>query len=104
MPYWTPENRSNKYLIPSFDGDGRFLGLQSRGFVRLQDLSLSYSFNQNWTNDLNISNLKVFFAAKNLLTITNWDGDDPEIGSPQRSGTYPAMTNYSLGLNISFLH
>ena len=104
IPYWTPENRSNTYITPAFpeQGDGRFLGLQSRGFVRLQDLSLSYRFNQPWVKDINISNLKVFFAAKNLFTITNWGGDDPEIGSPQRSGTYPSPTTFSLGLNLSF--
>lgn len=102
MNYWSPENKSNEYLIPTFMEDNRFLGLQSRGFVRLQDLSVSYRFNQPLMNDININNLKVFLAVKNLITITNWKGDDPEQGSPERSGTYPSPTIYSLGFNVSF--
>src|SRR5690606_24395614 len=44
IPYWTTENPSNVYPSAIFAGDGRFLGLQSRGFVRVQDVTLSYTF------------------------------------------------------------
>ncbi|MDR0845457.1 MAG: TonB-dependent receptor [Tannerella sp.] len=101
-PYWTPENRSNEYPGINFSGDGRFRGLQSRGFVRIQDLSLSYTFNQSWVKSANISMLKVFLAAKNLATFTGWDGGDPETGARYLSGTYPVASTYSLGFNISF--
>ena len=37
-PYWTPTNMSNVYPSAYFSGDSRFLGLQSRGFVRIQDI------------------------------------------------------------------
>ena len=37
IPYWTEERPSNKYPAAHFSGDGRFKGLQSRAFVRLQD-------------------------------------------------------------------
>src|SRR3546814_19811196 len=48
IPYWTAENPSNVYPSAIFAGDGRFLGLQSRGFVRVQDVTLSYTFDQPW--------------------------------------------------------
>ncbi len=101
-PYWTPENPSNVYTSATFAGDGRFLGLQSRGFLRLQDISLSYTFNQQWVKNANISMLKVFFSAKNVATITNWFGGDPETGTPVRDNTFPVPSTYSLGANISF--
>ncbi len=101
-PYWTPENKSNKYPSATFAGDGRFLGLQSRGFVRIQDITLSYTFNQTWIKAANIEALKIFFAAKNLVTLTNWDGPDPETGATYLSSTFPVPSAYSIGLNISF--
>ena len=39
IPYWTEERPSNKYPAANFSGDGRFKGLQSRAFVRLQDIT-----------------------------------------------------------------
>ena len=103
IPWWTPENKSNRYPSAVFSGDGgRFQGLQSRGFVRLQDVTLSYSFRESWIKNLNIQNLKVFLTAKNLFTITNWEGDDPEVGSAVRENSYPVLTSFSLGANISF--
>lgn len=101
-PYWTAENRSNVYPSATFAGDGRFRGLQSRGFVRVQDITLSYTFSQPWVKMASIQSLKVFFAAKNVATFTNWDGDDPETGATYLSNTFPVMSTYSIGANISF--
>lgn len=102
VPYWTPENKSNKYPAATYTGDSYFLGLQSRAFVRLQDISLSYTFNQPWFKHIGISNLRVFATGKNLLTFSGWEGGDPEIGNSIVSGTYPVMKSVSFGLNISF--
>lgn len=102
IPWWTPENRSDKYPSAVFSGDGRFLGLQSRGFVRIQDLTLSYTFDYPWLKNIKINDLKVFFSAKNLATFSNWKGGDPEIGTPVRDNTYPVLSSYSIGINVGF--
>lgn len=103
IPWWTPENKSNVYPSAVFSGDGgRFQGLQSRSFVRMQDVTLSYTFREPWVKDMNIQGLQVFLTAKNLFTITNWEGDDPEVGSVIRENSYPVLTSFSLGANISF--
>jgi len=104
IPYWTEANPSNVYPAPTYNGgDGRFLGLQSRTYVRLQDVTLSYTFREQWIRKVNISNLKVFVTGKNLATLTGWaKGGDPEIGSTILSGSYPALTTLSLGINVSF--
>jgi TonB-linked SusC/RagA family outer membrane protein len=101
-PYWTPENKSNVYPSAYFSGDGRYQALQSRGFVRLQDISLSYTFRQSWVKAANINALKVFFSAKNVATITNWFGGDPEVGTTVRENKFPVPSTYSIGANISF--
>ncbi len=101
-PYWTPENKSDVYPSAIFAGDGRFRGLQSRGFVRLQDITLSYTFDQPWVKDAKISTFKLFIAAKNVATITSWDGGDPETGATYMSNTFPVVSTYSIGASISF--
>ncbi|UYQ94121.1 TonB-dependent receptor [Chitinophaga horti] len=101
-PYWTPENKSNTYPSAFFSGDGRFLGLQSRTFVRLQDVTLSYRLKQSLLTPLRLNSAKFFVSAKNLATFTNWFGGDPETGTPVRENTFPVPSTYSFGANISF--
>ena len=54
--------------------------------------------------------LRLSANIQNLLTITGYDGYDPEIGASTQSanvfgldnGRYPSPTTYSFGLNITF--
>lgn len=102
-PYWTAENKSNVYPRANFVSDGgRFLGLESRSFVRIQDVSFSYSLPKKWLSSANISTFKLFVSAKNVALFTNWNGDDPETGATYLSNTFPVMSTYSVGANISF--
>lgn len=102
--WWTPENQSTTNLRADFN-DSRYLGLQSRGFVRLQNVNLKYTFNQDFLKRLNvgIGSLELYANADNPLVITNWfGGGDPERGISAQSGTLPVMTAYTVGLNVSF--
>lgn len=102
--WWTSENKSNKYPRVAYT-DGRYTPTQNYGFVRLQDLSLSYTFRQQWVKNLHINGLKVYAAAKNLFTLTGWDGGDPEIQQTLGSGYsygYPLAKTYSFGVNLTF--
>ncbi|MDO4163674.1 MAG: TonB-dependent receptor [Bacteroides sp.] len=102
--WWTAENRSNKYPRINYT-DSRYAPVQGYGFVRLQDLSLAYTFRQPWVKKMNISNLKVYLACKNLFTLTGWDGGDPEVRQTLGSGYsygYPLSRTVSLGLNLTF--
>jgi TonB-linked SusC/RagA family outer membrane protein len=101
-PYWTSDRPSNIYPSATFSGDSRFQGLQSKGFVRIQDISVSYTFDQPWVKSARINTLKVFLSAKNVATFTNWEGGDPETGATYTSNTYPVMSTYTFGANISF--
>lgn len=100
--WWTPENRSTTHLRPNYTG-GRYLGLQSRGFLRVQDITLSYILPSSLLSGIGVSSLKVYATGKNLYTFTDWfGGGDPEEGIEALSGTYPIPTVYSFGLNVSF--
>ncbi|SEM07671.1 TonB-linked outer membrane protein, SusC/RagA family [bacterium A37T11] len=99
--YWTPDNGVNNatgiYNSPAVTS-GVY---ESRSFVRLQDVSLSYSFSPEMLKRMgSISNLQIYLSAKNLYTWTNWSGWDPELASD--NANYPAMRNVILGAKLSF--
>ncbi|MCH3994829.1 MAG: TonB-dependent receptor [Prevotella sp.] len=102
--WWTPENRSNKYPSVTYNNDN-YTPVQDYGFVRLSDLTLSYSFTQPWVRNLRISNLQVYVACKNLFTITNWDGGDPEIQQTVTNGgsyDFSVSKSFTFGLKLTF--
>ena len=98
-PWWTPENRSNKYLRPKAD-TSKFTGLQSYGFVRLQDINVSYSAKGEWMKTLGIASLQLYVSGQNLFFISpDWEFSDPEVRS-SRSQQLPRT--YTFGLNLTF--
>ena len=101
LDYWTPANPDAKYRrldqAPATD----YTHFDSRSFIRLQDVSLAYNFDSELLKGNGIKNLKVFLSAKNILTITDWEGWDPEIGSGIQVGARPLLKGFSLGMNIS---
>ncbi len=102
IPYWTEENPSNIYPKASFTSDSRFIGLQDRTFVRLQDITLTYNFPRRWLSRANVGALKVYLTGRNLLTLTKWVGDDPETGSYVLTNAMPVAKSLSLGMTINF--
>jgi TonB-dependent starch-binding outer membrane protein SusC len=63
---------NNAAIIPS-----RFL--EDGSFVRLRNLSIGYSLPKSLLARLNLSALRVYLSATNLLTVTNYKGVDPEV-------------------------
>lgn len=100
-PYWTPQNKSNTYLRPGYDvTNGNFIGLQSYGFVRLQDVNLSYNVKSNWMKKAGIAGLMVYVSGNNLLCFApGWDFSDPEVRS---SRAQQLARTYTFGLNVRF--
>ncbi|MEQ6121607.1 SusC/RagA family TonB-linked outer membrane protein [Reichenbachiella sp. MALMAid0571] len=99
--YWMPENPDAKYR--RLDTSSQFGGTpyNQRSFVRLQDVSLAYTFPIGIIEKINITNLKIFVSGKNLITGTKWKGSDPETGvgfNPSR----PLLKSYTMGLNVQF--
>lgn len=99
--YWMPENPNAYFRRLDVPGSYPANRYAQRNFIRLQDVSLSYTFRKNMLDKLDIGNLEVFISGKNLLTITNWRGWDPETGVGFTPGR-PLMKNYTLGINIEF--
>ena len=98
-PFWTAENKSNTYPAPRFY-DAKFMVLDKYGYVRLQDVVLSYTFDHNLLSRWRMASLKIFLSGKNLAFIApGWHTSDPEVRSFEKA-QLPRV--FSAGINVSF--
>jgi TonB-dependent starch-binding outer membrane protein SusC len=96
--YWRPEapttNTTGIYNNPQ-----RQSGIyQSRSFVRIQDVSLTYSLDQRLLSKLGMQSCQIYVSGKNPYVWTKWQGWDPEIGVSDT----PLMRNIITGIRLSF--
>lgn len=104
IEYWTPENPQAKYQRPGIRVSSGLAGTlySPRNFIRLQDISLSYDLESAIVSRLGLSSLSVYLSGKNILTITKWDGWDPETGEGITRNGRPVVKSYTLGINVEF--
>ncbi|WP_300441113.1 TonB-dependent receptor [Christiangramia sp.] len=82
--------------------------LQESDFIRLRNLTLGYTLPEDFTDQIGLEKFRVYFTGINLLTITDYDGYDPESTSDAGQGvgvtfySAPAVRTMSLGFNINF--
>ena len=110
---WTPENPNTNYpALRQYSQYNTFTDriVEDGSFLRLANVSLSYSVPVNkskksWCKALNVS-----FSAKNILTVTNYSGWDPEVSSYGNNimkmgvdmNSYPNFKSYVIGINVTF--
>lgn len=80
--------------------------LQNAAYCRLKNLTIGYTIPQNITRRFYVQNLRVFFSAENLFTITSFTKlGDPEIIDANNpwgfSKTYPLTKNFAFGLSVT---
>ena len=98
-PYWTPENKSEIYPKP-WNAQGDLYAIHNYGFVRLQDLSLSYTFGGSKIKKAGIQSLQLYATGNNLFFIApDWKYSDPEVRSIQ---SQQLRRTYTFGVNIRF--
>ena len=66
----------------------------------MQDVSLSYSFNQDFLKKAGLKNLRLYASGKNIFTLTKWSGYDPE--NATGLGDFPFLKSYTLGIDFKF--
>ncbi len=78
------------------NSDGRY---RTVSYVRLSNLALSYTLNQNWAKKLGAESLRIYMNAQNLFVISNVKGFDPDV---QTFGALPPAKIYLCGLSVTF--
>ncbi len=81
--------------------DDRFL--EDASFVRLKNLTLSYSFPKQLLKKTGfVEGARVYAVGRNLWTLTDYSGYDPEIDSNLSLGKYPNTRQYEFGVELNF--
>ncbi len=72
-------------------------------FLRLKNITLSYTVPASALGWKTVSGAKVYVTGRNLLTFTNFEGYDPEVGySNGTVGLYPNSRQVVIGAEITF--
>ena len=100
-PRIDPTNRNDNFRPSSFfveDGD----------YLRLKNLQLGFTLPAEWTTRIQVSHLRVYLGAQNLLTFTRYSGMDPEVAQSEvlvagiDKSSYPQARMYTMGITMSF--
>ncbi len=87
--------------------------LEDASYLRLKSLTIGYTIPKRISKKIGISNLRAYFSATNLWTLTGYSGLNPEVNTSTSSGSYgfptpgvdrnayPLAQAYTLGLNIT---
>ncbi len=97
----TPQALANKWQ--TYDKVLSDYFVQNASFLKCDNITLGYSFEEL----LKANNFKglagrVYVAATNVFTITNYNGIDPEVGGGIDNYIYPRPFTIQLGLNLNF--
>jgi TonB-dependent starch-binding outer membrane protein SusC len=115
---WTGEGSSHKeprvnVLDPNNNMRPSDRWIENGSFLRLNNLQIGYSLPKTLLHRWGFSKVRIYVAGENLLTITKYDGFDPEVGMRDGNGGdpldvgidrayYPRPRTVSAGLNVSF--
>jgi outer membrane receptor protein involved in Fe transport len=98
LDYWKNE--------PAYLSDSKFVKRQfttdyfvsNASFFRIDNVSAGYRFD----NIINKLSARISFTVQNLLTVSNYEGIDPEVDGGIDNNFYPRPRTYTLGVNLTF--
>jgi TonB-linked SusC/RagA family outer membrane protein len=106
---WTEENHSQVFPRYGYTNYMEYQYWNSRTYLKLKDLVFSYTIPAKAIQRAGINNLRVYVAATDLFTLTNWSGIDPETGgtiaagaASSRYGSNGAYKTVTFGVNLTF--
>lgn len=113
---WTPTN-TNTDVPKAVTGRTRRVStrwIYDGSFARLKNVALGYNLPTSLLDRWKINKFRIYVSAQNVLTLTKYEGYDPEVnyqsgGSTNGNrnlgldyGSYPNVKSYTVGLNIGF--
>ena len=88
--------------------------IEDASYLRLQTLTIGYTFPQKWMEKIKVSNLRIYFTGSNLFHIAGYSGLDPDVNTRIDAGgdgfptpsydynAYPKARTFTFGLNLTF--
>lgn len=109
---WTPENPESNMPAATKSSSNNVISsriIEDGSFLRLKTVTLGYTLPKAVITKAGLSNARVYLAAQNLWTWTNYSGYDPEVSVRNSALTpgldfssYPRAFTFSLGVNLGF--
>ena len=102
--FWSPRNPNGKYPR-NISGSRSSIDpalYESRSFIRLQDVSLSYQLGAKMLNKIKAQAINFYVSGKNLATWTKWEGWDPETGQGLQLDGRPVLRGITIGLHVTY--
>jgi hypothetical protein len=75
--------------------------IENGWFLRVKDITLSYTLPSAFSSRIGMSRSTFYITGQNWLTLTEYSGYDPEVGS-EDNGAYPQVKSLIFGINLSF--
>ncbi len=76
--------------------------VENSSFLRLKNLTVAYSMPKSWMNTLRMSDITFHFTGRNLFTITDFKGVDPEYEGNVVQMMYPNTRQFEFGVEVTF--
>jgi hypothetical protein len=73
--------------------------IEDGSYIRLKDLTLSYTLPESFSQKIYLQRLKLYVSGVNLLTITDFNGWDPEVTS---TGTNRSQTALNVEQGVEY--
>lgn len=105
LDFWTPQNRDAVY--PDWS-KGEVMQMdthlfENADFLRLKNLQVAYALPDRVLSNQNVvSGVKFSFTTRNLFTLTNYSGIDPEVDSNVSLGIVGNSKQFLFGVELTF--
>ena len=106
LDYWKKpgdNTRHPKINTTTFVNSSDARMIQDASFMRLKNITLSYSLPKEVIKQLNFfEGVRLYATARNIFTLTKYEGADPEYNNAISSGGYPPSRQFTLGVDVNF--
>jgi TonB-linked SusC/RagA family outer membrane protein len=116
---WTAENPTENPRLVASDPNGNFRNpssymVEDGSYLKLRNVQLGYNLPEALVGRIGLTNARVYVNAQNILTLTRYEGLDPELSVGGNAnnrntrqgidglGQYPQTRLLSAGLQIGF--
>jgi len=116
---WTPTNTNTSIpratlLDVAQNGRNSDYFIEDGSYFRLRNLQVGYSLPEQVVSSIHASKIRIYLAAQNVFTITDYTGYYPEVGRNQRGNqirlfnagvderAYPVARMFQMGVQASF--
>lgn len=93
---WTPDNTDAEYprLVANDVNNNQRPSdfyIEEGDFLRLKNVQIGYRLPKRIIEKAKMKELRIYFTANNLITVTNYQGFDPDIGTNGNNGSFSIL-------------